>query len=116
MMNRLLKKSFALLLAACLLLALAVPALAGLDGNYTSPVPTVYLQGQGSTLYADKNNTRSGYIHDVDVPDGYIEDVAKSLIGPLAKGVLLNRWDEWVDTFVEGVAPLLEKQALCIKK
>ena len=111
-MNRLLKKSFALLLAACLLLALAVPALAGLDGNYTSPVPTVYLQGQGSTLYADKNNTSSGYIHDVDVPDGYIEDVAKSLIGPLAKGVLLNRWDEWVDTFVEGVAPLLEKQAL----
>ncbi len=105
-MNRLLKKSFALLLAACLLLALAVPALAGLDGNYTSPVPTVYLQGQGSTLYADKNNTRSGYIH----------DVAKSLIGPLAKGVLLNHWDEWVDTFVEGVAPLLEKQALRIKK
>ena len=111
-MKHCMKRVFACMLAAVMLLALAVPAFAGLDGDYTSPIPTVYLQGQGSTLYADKDDTNSGFIHDLEVPDGYIGDVAKSLIGPLAKGMFFNRWDEWVDTFVEGVAPLLEKQAL----
>ena len=106
------KKLLAAALAFCLLLTFAPLAFAGLEGGWKTAVPTVYLQGQGSTLYADKNDPQSEQIHDIDVPDGYVEDVAKSLAAPLAKGVFLNDWDEWVDGFVEGVAPLFEKQAL----
>lgn len=111
-MLRITKKTIALFLTVLLTALLAVPAFAALEGDYSTPIPTVYLQGQGSTLYADKNDPKSGHIQDIEVPDGYVEDVAKSLIRPLAKGVLLNDWDEWVDGFVEGVAPLFEKQAL----
>lgn len=111
-MKHSLKKCCAVFLSVVMLAALAVPAFAGLEGNYSAPIPTVYLCGQGGVLYADKNNTGSEQIQDINVPDGYIEDLGKSLIGPLAKGMFLNQWEDWVDTFVEGVAPLLEKQAL----
>ena len=111
-MTTVVKKTFAVLLAVCMLALLTLPAFAGLEGDYTAPIPTVYLCGQGGVIYADKNNTKSEQIQDISVPDGYIEDLGKSLIGPLAKGMFFNQWEDWVDTFVEGVAPLLEKQAL----
>ena len=106
------KKVLSVCLALCLACSLLVPVFAGLSGDYSTPIPTVYLHGQGGVIYADKNNTKSAQIQDINIPDGYVEDVAKSLIRPLAKGLLLNNWDDWVDGFVEGVAPLLEPQAL----
>ena len=106
------KKWLSLLLALVLIGSLTVPAFASLGNKETSTLPTVYLMGQGFTLYADKNNTKSETIHDIDVPDGYIGDVAKSLIKPLFKGLATNDWDEWLDTFISAVEPLFEKQAL----
>ncbi len=106
------KKLIAVLLTASFAVALGLPAFAGLDGNYSAPIPTVYLQGQGSTLYADKDDTNSGFIHDVEIPDGYIGDRAKEMIGPLLKGLTRSDWDEWADMLVDAVAALYEKQAL----
>ncbi len=111
-MNGKLKKILAAALAVCMAALVCVPAFAGLTGDYSAPIPTVYLHGQGGYIYADKDDPKSEMIQDISVPDGYIEDLGKALIGPLAKGMFLNQWDDWVDTFVDGVAPLLEKQAL----
>ena len=92
---------------------MAVPAFAALEGDYNTNLPTVYLQGQGSELYVDKDRGRaSGFIHNIEVPDGYIGDEAKKLIKPLAKGLLTDDWSDWVDQFMESAAPLFEKQAL----
>ena len=114
-MNATVKKILAVLTAACMAALVCVPAFAGLTGDYSAPIPTVYLHGQGGVIYADKDNPKSEKIQDISVPDGYIEDLGKALIGPLAKGMFFNQWNDWVDTFVEGVAPLLEKQALELK-
>ena len=100
------------MLSLCLVLLTAAPAFALLQGAYNTVLPTVYLQGQGSKLYADKNDTSSERIDKIDVPDGYIGDEAKKLIRPLAKGLLTDDWSDWVDQFVESAVPLFEKQAL----
>ncbi len=111
-MKKNLMKMTAVLLAVLLTAGLAVPAFAGMGGNYTAPVPTVYLRGQGFVLYADKNDTKSERIHDVDIPDGYVGDAAKEMIGPLMRGLTLNQWDTYCDMLVEAVAKVYEKQAL----
>ena len=112
-MNRsLFRSGIALLLTAVLLFALFVPAFAVLGEGYYTTLPTVYLQGQGAEIYAEKGNRRSGRIDEFDVPDGYIGDAAKSLIGPLLKGLTLNQWAEWEDIFVDAIVPLFEKLAL----
>ncbi len=106
-------RMISVLLSLCLLAGLCTPAFAWpLAGDYYTTLPTVYLQGQGSYLYADKDDPNSGLIHSVDVPDGYIGDEAKKLIKPLAKGLLTDDWSDWVDQFVESATPLFEKQAL----
>ena len=102
----------AVLLTVVLLFSLFVPAFAGLGEGYYTTRPTVYLQGQGAEIFAEKGNPGSGRIDEIDVPDGYIGDAAKSLIGPLLKGLTLNRWGEWEDTFVDAIVPLFEKLAL----
>jgi len=99
-----------LILALCLLLW--VPALAGLGDGYYTTLPTVYLQGQGAEIYAEKGNPKSERIDEFEVPDGYIGDAAKALIPPLLKGLTLNRWQEWEDEFIARVLPLVEKTAL----
>ena len=109
-----LKRFLSVCLAVCLLAGvLTVPGFAWLEGDYNTNLPTVYLQGQGSDLYADKDKgLSSGVIHHIEVPDGYIGDEAKKLIKPLAKGLLTDDWSDWVDQFMESAAPLFEKQAL----
>ena len=111
-MKRSALKAIGFLLALALAFGGAVPAFAGLDGNYNTPIPTVYLQGQGSTLYADKDDIQSEQIQDIVIPDGYIGDAAKEMVGPLLRGLTLNQWDTWCDMLVDAVAPLFEKQAL----
>ena len=106
------KKWISVVLTLIMTALLFVPANAALSKKETAPLPTVYLMGQGFTLYADKNDTKSEKIHEINVPDGYVGDVAKSLIRPLLKGLTANDWDEWLDTFVNAVEPLFAKQAL----
>ena len=106
------KKTISVILCAILAFALAVPAFAGLSGGYTAPIPTVYLRGQGANLYVDKDDTSSEQIQDIEVPDGYIGDAAKTMIVPLMRGLTRNDWDEWCDLLVDAVATLYEKQAL----
>lgn len=106
------KKCLSVLLSAVLCLLLFVPAFAVLGEGYYTTRPTVYLQGQGAEIYAEKGNRRSGRIDQFEVPDGYIGDAAKALVGPLLKGLTLNKWQEWEDEFVSQVLPLVEKTAL----
>ena len=112
-MMRFLKRGGVALLLVCTLSALLfVPAFAVLGEGYYTTLPTIYLQGQGDWLAAEKGNINSERIDKIEVPDGYIGDAAKALIGPLLKGLTLNRWQEWEDVFVDRVAPLFEKLAL----
>ncbi len=102
----------AVLLTAVLLFSLFVPASAVLGEGYYTTLPTIYIQGQGDWIAAEKGNINSERLDEIEVPDGYIGDAAKSLIGPLLKGLTLNQWDEWEDRFVDAIVPLFEKLAL----
>ena len=106
------KRFLSVLLTLLLLLTLSVPALGVLGKGYETSLPTVYLEGQGNFICAEKGNMKSEKIDDIVVPDGYIGDAAKALIGPLLKGLTLNQWAEWEDVFVEKMVPLFEKLAL----
>ena len=112
-MKKSLKQCLSIFLSLCLFAGLCVPSFAALDGDYNTTLPTVYLEGQGGELYTDKEQGKSsGFIHSIDVPDGYIGDAGKALIRPLLKGLLTDNWDDWVNQFVDSVVPLFEKQAL----
>lgn len=111
-MKKYLKQILSVCVSLCLFAALCAPAFAKLEGDYDTALPTVYLQGQGNAIYADKNDRNSEQLQKINVPDGYIGDEAKKLIRPLAKGLLTDDWSDWVDQFMESAAPLFEKQAL----
>lgn len=111
-MKKKLKQLLSVCVSLCLFAALCAPAFAELEGDYNTAIPTVYLQGQGNIIYADKNDRSSEKLQTVDLPDGYIGDEAKKLIRPLAKGLLTDDWSDWVDQFMASAAPLFEKQAL----
>lgn len=106
------KKCLSVLLAAVLCLLLCVPAFAVLGEGYYTTLPTIYLQGQGDWIAAEKGNIKSERLDKFEVPDGYIGDAAKALIPPLLKGLTLNKWQKWEDEFVARVLPLVEKIAL----
>ena len=113
LMKKQLKRSLCVFVSLCLLAVLCAPAFAWLEGDHNTVLPTVYLQGQGSDLFEDKDNpSLDRRIHTIDIPDGYIGDEAKKLIRPLAKGLLTDDWSDWVDQFVASAAPLFERQAL----
>ena len=95
-----------------MLMLLFVPAFAVLGEGYYTTLPTIYIQGQGNEIMAEKGNINSGRLDEIEVPDGYIGDAGKALIGPLLKGLTLNQWGEWEDTFVDAMVPLFEKLAL----
>lgn len=111
-MNRFWCRGGVVLLTLAMLMLLFMPAFAVLGEGYYTTLPTVYLQGQGAEIYAEKGNKRSERIDEFEVPDGYIGDAAKALIPPLLKGLTLNKWQEWEDEFVARVLPLVEKNAL----
>jgi pimeloyl-ACP methyl ester carboxylesterase len=111
-MKRIAKQTLSVFLTVTLCLLLLVPAFAVLGEGYYTTLPTIYLQGQGSEIYAEKGNKRSERLDEFEVPDGYIGDAAKALIPPLLKGLTLNKWQEWEDEFVARVLPLVEKTAL----
>ena len=102
----------ATLLSLVMLLLLCVPAFAVLGEGYYTTLPTIYLQGQGDWIAAEKGNIKSERLDKFEVPDGYIGDAAKALIPPLLKGLTLNKWQEWEDEFIARVLPLVEKNAL----
>ena len=106
------KKCLSVLLSAVLCLLLCVPAFAVLGEGYYTTLPTIYLQGQGDWIAAEKGNIKSERLDEFEIPDGYIGDAAKALIPPLLKGLTLNQWQEWEDEFVARVLPLVEKVAL----
>ena len=111
-MKSVVRKSLPVLFAAVLCLLLFVPAFAVLGEGYYTTLPTIYIQGQGNEIMAEKGNINSGRLDEIEVPDGYIGDAGKALIGPLLKGLTLNQWGEWEDTFVDAMVPLFEKLAL----
>ena len=77
-------------------------------------LPTMYISGQGSTLrVADENGKYTG--QNIFPVEYDIEEILKSvnlLHQPFAKGVLTGNWDEWCDTFVDIILPLLEPFAM----
>lgn len=73
--------------------------------------PTIYIKGQGTALTADA--TFNGeIIYPVNIPDGYIEEKAKELSGPIAKGVLLNQWADYGNGLYDAMYPFFSKFAL----
>lgn len=83
-------------------------------GVASTAFPTMYISGQGSFLrVADENGNYTG--KDIYPPDYDIEEILKSvnrLHQPFAKGVLTGNWEEWCDTFVNIILPILEPFAM----
>lgn len=69
--------------------------------------PTVYLSGQGANVYAEKGNNKSDILYPPDINVSEFLKSSMVLNEPLAKGLAFNDWDDWCDTFVGLVNPLL---------
>ncbi len=76
-------------------------------------VPTVYITGTGSGIYADTNDANSEKLNDFEaIPDGMIENIASTLAKPLAEAYLKNDFSEYCDLLVDTVSPYYEQLAL----
>ncbi len=108
------KKFFCLLFSVIIALSCFSGACA-LDHNIASTaLPTMYISGQGSYLrVADENGNYTG--KDIFPLNYDIEEILKSvnlLHKPFAKGVATGNWDDWCDTFVDILLPILEPFAM----
>lgn len=76
-------------------------------------VPTVYITGTGSGIYADTNDGNSEKLNPGDgIPDGMIENLASTLAKPLVQAYLNNDFSEYCDLLVDTISPYFEKLAL----
>lgn len=91
-MNRLFRKSCALVLVLAVLVssfALSASAIR------TTGVPTVYLGGYGGQILADKYDANSEQLFSATIPDDFASTVIDRIKLPLLKGAALNQWDDF---------------------
>jgi len=95
------KKHLSIILALIMLLSCLPLTVFAADGSCDcGTLPVVYVKGR-STIYEDKDDPRSAQLP--QTPDGYIEEAAKDLIKPLAKGILTNNYSEYTQVLTEKV-------------
>ncbi len=106
-MNKLLKKSLAVFLSLVTvfsLCAVAFPSASALD-VYTD-IPTVYIEGQGTTLGIPNGDGSYEKIYGIDIPEDYIEDAVKENIDVFLLAVATQQWGDFCDVLYEKFTPL----------
>ena len=110
------KKIIAFVLSiTCIFSSCAIGAFASQNMDKTTTVPTVYVQGYGAGIYADKNDTSSQKIVGEDVPfltDGVLGDMLEQLIVPLLNGITKGDYSEYNKIVVDTLSADLGRFAL----
>ena len=96
------------LLAAILVSSFAFAAVAGAE----TTLPTVYLYGYGCALFEDGTDPNSKMIFPVQMPEDFSSQVINRVKGPLAKGLVLHRWDAFHQTVIDTYSELYGPMAL----
>lgn len=108
-----LKKSLSVFLAVLMLVSsVSVLASAKYGDYYTTTLPTVYLCGQGTNLWETDENGKRVQFYPVEIPDGYIGDAAKTLIEPLADGIITDKWDNYAHALAAAVNGIVSPAGL----
>ena len=110
-------KVVSVLLALCTVLTVCgggtlINTVYAASAGYTT-IPTVYVKGTGSAIYADTNDVNSEKLNpDEGIPDGMIDNLASTLAKPLVQAYLNNDFSEYCDLLVDTISPYFEKLAL----
>ena len=107
-MRVLLKKGLSVLLILSMLLSFIVLQASAAR----SDAPTVFLYGYGAMLVSDKTDISSETIFPVQMPEDFASQVVEKVKQPIAKGVLLNQWDDFHRVVIDSVCELYEPFAL----
>lgn len=111
-MKRKAAKILSVFLAVCTVFMSASVGLVGASAA-DSPIPTVYLEGSGSTIFADTNDRNSERLNsDEAIPDAMVQDLVSQLAKPLLDAYLKNDFTEYCDKLVEVFAPYYSRMAL----
>ncbi len=85
------------------------------DGNRATQVPTVYVQGYGSALYADSHDKNSQHLvggsKDI-LTDGSLEGILDGIMAPLIEGIQTDDWTNYSNFLVEKLVSILSFMAL----
>ncbi|MCR5690558.1 MAG: hypothetical protein K6G71_09960 [Clostridiales bacterium] len=109
------KRIFSVCLAVIMLAGLlyaAVPALADAGAvEDQRKYPTLMIRGKAASIYNYVGTEEEHIVYDSDtgrvpVPDGYIEEALKEYLPLLAKGILLNNYNEWANAVAHVLDPI----------
>lgn len=101
------KKSLAIFLSLTIvfsLFAVASPSASAL--NVYTDIPTVYIEGQGTTLGIPNGDGSYEKIYGIEIPEGYIETAVEENIDVFLLAVLTQQWGDFCDVLYEKFTPL----------
>ncbi len=107
----LVKRCISVLLALCLLLPCVGALSAAAEEFDGRTVPTIQIRGKTAWIYKNADSPEREVIFDawtgrVPVPDGYIEEAAKSLLPKFALAVVTGNYDDWAEDFSHVLEPI----------
>lgn len=78
-----------------------------------SPIPVVYIEGAGATIYADTYDRNSEQLNsDGPIPEGMVNSIISQLAKPLLDAYLKNDFTDYCDKLVELFKPYYSRMAL----
>ena len=90
------KKLLSVILSLVLILsALTCAPVNAADDAPGTDIPLIYVVGQGTPLFRNREDGSREQIYPITVPDGFIEAAVKENIGIFAKAVLTQEWEEF---------------------
>lgn len=110
-MKRKAVKILSVFLAVCTVFLSASVGLVGASAA-DSPIPTVYIEGSGSTIFADTNDRNSERLNEEVFSDEMVQNLVSQLAKPLLDAYLKNDFTEYCDKLVEVFAPYYSRMAL----
>lgn len=111
-MKRTASKLLSVLLVVCTVLTSVFAGSVSVSAA-ASPIPIVYIEGSGATIYADTNDRNSEELNGgAAVPDGMVQELVSQLAKPLLDAYLKNDFTEYCDKLVEVFEPYYSRIAL----
>ena len=111
-MKRKLAKLMSVFLVLCTVLTAISSGITGASAA-GSPIPVVYIEGAGATIYADTYDRNSEQLNsDGPIPEGMVNSIISQLAKPLLDAYLKNDFTDYCDKLVELFKPYYSRMAL----
>lgn len=101
------KKIISVVLAFILIAAMAMPSFAAASGS--TPIPTVYVEGQGSYIYSADGSTQ---IYPIETEDGYISAAVQECLPSFFRALSGGDTAEYKEKLIGVIKPIYEKMRL----